>query len=275
MRQSTLILAILASTGFLVVPASSAENDALAIAANILANHLPFGASLDPTSPPPPSNPRSQQSRDSLQSQATTDWPAAWCPPTGSSPPGIESEESANTINMNPPWVWVDSTSRDEVIGVFFGLAAAYDFVNYPGVRSSISPIAGLIARYISDHLWSPDNDVTTTLLVRPEELQMLLDTDRHVDPDDNIRGPFINPVPFDTGVLLDIQDNSAYSKFNLDYMTFFNLVRYNPGTRTLSSTYSTTLRAAPITSISRFVRCSTSGCCGRNAISISTTARS
>jgi hypothetical protein len=144
--------------------------------------------------------------------------------------PGIESEEAANTINMAPPWVWVDNTSRDEVVGVFFGLATAYDFVNDPGVHSSIGPIASLIARYISGHLWSPGNDITTTFLVRPEELQMLLDTARHLDPGLNISGPLINPVPFEAGVLVDIQDNSSYFKFNLDYMTFFNLVRYNPG---------------------------------------------
>jgi hypothetical protein len=131
---------------------------------------------------------------------------------------------------MNPPWVWVDNTSRDEVVGVFFGLAVAYDFVNDPVVHSSIGPVASLIARYISDHLWSPGDDITTTFLVRPEELQMLVDTTRHVNPGDGISGPLINPVPFDAGVLLDIQDNSSYFKFNLDYMTFFNLVRYNPG---------------------------------------------
>ncbi len=41
--------------------------------------------------------------------------------------------------------------------------------------------------------------------------------------------GPFFNPIPFDAGVLVDIQSNSSYFKFNLDYMTFYTLVRYNP----------------------------------------------
>ena len=47
----------------------------------------------------------------------------------------------------------------------------------------------------------------------------MILDTTRHVNPGDTISGPLIIPVPFDFGVLLDIQDTSSYFKFNLDYM--------------------------------------------------------
>ncbi len=35
----------------------------------------------------------------------------------------IESQEASNTIHQNGPWIWVDNTSRDEVVGGFFGLA--------------------------------------------------------------------------------------------------------------------------------------------------------
>ncbi|HYW40571.1 MAG TPA: hypothetical protein VE957_20900 [Terriglobales bacterium] len=268
MRQSTLMLAVLASAGILAVPALSAEGDARAIEANIVANHLPFGGIVNPVyasststtitgytrcadsalwtgaylaaesyhyavdqSPTALANVKSAIAAIQGLVDVTGDNRLARCMFAASwqFAAGIESEESANTINMAPPWVWVDHTSRDEVVGVFFGLATAYDFVNDPGVHSSIGPIASRIAHYISDHLWSPGDDITTTFLVRPEELQMLLDTTRHVNPGDSISGPLINPVPFDSGVLLDIQDTSSYFKFNLDYMTFFNLVRYNP----------------------------------------------
>ena len=52
----------------------------------------------------------------------------------------------------------------------------------------------------------------------------MLLQVARHVNPSNTISGPFLLPV--DTGVLVDILSNSSYFKFNLDYMTFYNLVR-------------------------------------------------
>jgi hypothetical protein len=201
----------------LAVPALSTEDDALAIEANILGRHLPFGGIIDPVYAAYGSTTIAGYSRCADSALWTGAWlaaesfhyavdqsPAACSPLTGSSRPGIESEEAANTIHMAPPWVWVDNTSRDEVVGVFLGLATAYDFVNDAGVHASIGPIASLIARYISDHLWSPGDDITTTFLVRPEELQMLLDTARHVDPGDNISGPFLNPVPFEAGVLLD-----------------------------------------------------------------------
>jgi hypothetical protein len=32
---------------------------------------------------------------------------------------GIASEEAANSIISNPPWFWVDNTSRDEIVGAF------------------------------------------------------------------------------------------------------------------------------------------------------------
>jgi len=254
----------------LPVPARAAEGDALAIEANIVARHLPFGGIVDPAfvygspanspitgyfrcadsalwtgawlaaesyhyavdrSPAALANVKSAISAIQGLVAVTGDNRLARCMFTANwqFAGNVAGQESANSINTNSPWVWVDNTSRDEVIGVFFGLATAYDFVNDPGVHSSIGPIASPIAHYISDHLWSPDNDITTTFLIRPEELQMLIDTTRHVNPGDSISGPFINPTPFETGVLLDIQNNSSYFKFNLDYMTFFNLVRLSP----------------------------------------------
>ena len=87
---------------------------------------------------------------------------------------GIESEEAANTIHQAPPYIWVDNTSRDQVVGIFFGLGAAYDLVDDAGVKSRISSVTTLISGFISGHQWSPNDDISNTFLVRPEELQML-----------------------------------------------------------------------------------------------------
>jgi len=138
---------------------------------------------------------------------------------------GIESEEASNTINQNPPLMWVDNTSRDEIVGAFFGLCAAFDLVDDPTVKSGVGNLTTLLIGYISRHLWSPNNDITSTFEVRPEELQMLLQVARHVNPSNNVSGPFLVP-PVETAVLVDVQSNDSYFKFNLDYMSFYNLVR-------------------------------------------------
>jgi uncharacterized protein (TIGR03437 family) len=45
------------------------------------------------------------------------------------------------------------------------------------------------------------------------------------VNPSNTISGPFLVP-PVDTGVAVDVLGVGSYFKFNLDYMTFYNLVR-------------------------------------------------
>ncbi len=271
MRPSTVTLAVLAGVGILIPRALPAESDALAIEANIVANHLPFGGIMDPVYASATSNTITGYTRCADSALWTGAWLAAesyhyavdqspaaltnvknaiaaiqglvdvtghnqlarcMFAPGWQFAAGVESEESAsgNAINQAPPtWVWVGTTSRDEVVGVYFGLAVAYDLVNDPGVHASIGPIAHLLGGFISGNItWSADGSITTTFGVRPEEASDVVDTTKHVNPGDGISGPFIT-VPFDSGVLVDIQANSSYFKFNLDYMSFFNLVRYNP----------------------------------------------
>jgi uncharacterized protein (TIGR03437 family) len=259
MRCTVAALAVLA----LVSPAPASEADALAISANIQAKHLPFGGIIDPVYASPTSGQivgytrcgdsalwtgaylaaesfryNVTQSADALQNvknalaalkglaDVTGDNRLARCMMQANWPfaAGVESEEAANTINQNPPWVWVDNTSRDQIVGAFFGLGIAYDVVNDAGVKQSVSDLATRLAGYISDHQWSPNNDITSTLMLRPEELQMLLQVARHVNPSNTVSGPFV-VAPVETAVLVDVQDNSSYFKFNLDYMTFYHLV--------------------------------------------------
>src|SRR5258708_25321827 len=53
----------------------------------------------------------------------------------------------------------------------------------------------------------------------------MLLQVARHVKPSNGISGPFIVP-PVDSAVHFDVQSNDSYFKFNLDFMSLYNLVR-------------------------------------------------
>ena len=107
---------------------------------------------------------------------------------------GIANEEAANTIHQNPPWFWVDNTSRDQVVGAFFGLGVAFDLVDDPAVKSGVSDLVTLLIGFISRHQWSPNDDISNTFELRPEELQMLLQVARHVNPANTVSGPFIVP---------------------------------------------------------------------------------
>src|ERR1700733_2954939 len=232
-------------------PVTASEADALAISAKIQSRFLPFGTILEPIYASATSNQiidytdcgdsalwtgaylaaeafryNVTNSSDALNnvrsalaglkalSYVTGDNRLARCMALANSPyaASISSQESSNTINQNPPWIWVDNTSRDEVVGAFFGLGAAFDLVNDSTVRSEISDLATLLLGFIADHEWSPNDDITNTFVVRPEELHMLLVVASHVNPSNKVSGPLLVP-PLDIGVDIDVLSNSSYFK--------------------------------------------------------------
>ena len=248
--------------------AFGAESHALEISANIQAKHVPFGAILDPVYASSTSNQivgysrcgdsalwtgaylaaesfryKVTQSPDALKNvrsalaalkglaDVTGDNRLARCMVPADSPyaEGIASEEAHNTIIPKPPWIWVDHASRDQVVGAFFGLGVAFDMVDDPRVRSGVSDLATRLISYISRHNWSPGDDFTTTFLTRPEELQMLIEVARHVNPAVQVSGPFFM-LPMNSAVLFDVQSRESYFKFNLDYMSLYHLVRLTSG---------------------------------------------
>ena len=247
-----------------MTPARAAEADALAISAGIQAKHLPFGTVLDPIYVSAAGSEvtgytrcgdsalwtgtylaaeafryKVTQSADALinvktalaglkaLTDVTGDNRLARCMMRADSPftAGIVREESIHTITQNAPWIWVGDTSRDQVVGAFFGLAAAYDLVDDDGVKKAAAELATRLIGFVSRHQWSPNDDIENTFLLRPEELQMLLQVARHVDPANTVSGPFL-VLPVKTGVSVDVQSLDAYFKFNLDYLSFYNLVR-------------------------------------------------
>jgi uncharacterized protein (TIGR03437 family) len=242
----------------------ASETDALAISASIRARHFPFGTILDPIYTSSTGTQIAGYTRcgdsalwtgaylaaeafrykvtgsgDALNNvkaalaglkglvDVTGDNRLARCmvPAASVYAAGISNEEVNNTIHQNPPWIWVDNTSRDEVVGAFFGLGAAFDLVDDATVKSGISDLATRMIGFIANHQWSPNDDISNTFQLRPEELQMLLQVARHVNPSNTVSGPFLT-LPVIVGVLVDVNDNASYFKFNLDFMTFYNLVR-------------------------------------------------
>jgi uncharacterized protein (TIGR03437 family) len=271
MRKSTFALTV-SALAIAPFPLAASEADALAIDAAIVARHMPFGTILNPIYASSTSTSiigytrcgdsalwtgawlaaesfryKVTQSVDALTNvkaalsgieslvNVTGDNRLARCIVAANSPfaAGIQSEEAANTIHQAPPWIWVDNTSRDEVVGAFFGLGAAFDLVDDAGVKSRIGAVATLMAGFISGHQWTPSGDISNTFQLRPEELQMIIQVTRHTNPSSNISGPTLT-LPVNTGVGIDVLGLSSYFKFNLDYMSLYNLVRLqdNSGNR-------------------------------------------
>ncbi len=148
---------------------------------------------------------------------------------------GIQSEEAPNGIytNSSAGYFWVGNTSRDQYMGVIFGLGVAYDMVNDAGVQSSISQLAARLIGFLSGNGWSvvmPDGSVSTTFLVRPDEILTLLQVGRHVNSSAFSTDYDLDRVLLAAGVLapiaVDVSSDSSYFKFNLDYISFYNLVR-------------------------------------------------
>jgi uncharacterized protein (TIGR03437 family) len=148
---------------------------------------------------------------------------------------GIQSEESANGIytNSSAGYFWVGNTSRDQYMGVIFGLGVAYDMVNDSGVQSSISQIATRLVQFLEGHAWTivmPDGSVSTTFVIRPDQILTLLQVGRHVNSSAFSTDYDINKILLAAGVLtaigVDAASDSSYFKFNLDYISFYNLIR-------------------------------------------------
>ena len=242
----------------------ASEADALAISANIQARHFPFASILDPIYASPTSDQivaytrcgdsalwtgaylaaesfryKVTQSPDALKnvkaalaglkalSDLTGTNQLARCIVPIDSPyaAGIAHEEDANSVHSNPPWLWIGNPSRDQIVGAFFGLGVAFDLVDDADVKSGASDLATRLIGYISRHQWSPTDDAGNSFQTRPEELQMLLQVARHLNPANTVSGPFF-VLPVSTGVEFDVLSLTSYFKFNLDYMTFYHLIR-------------------------------------------------
>jgi uncharacterized protein (TIGR03437 family) len=148
---------------------------------------------------------------------------------------GIQSEEASNGIytNSSAGYFWVGNTSRDQYMGVIFGLGVAYDMVDNASVQSSISQIAAQLIGFLEDNAWlvvMPDGSVSTTFLVRPDEMLTLLQVGRHVNSSAFNTDYDIQRILLAAAVLapiaVDVASDSSYFKFNLDYISFYNLIR-------------------------------------------------
>ena len=151
---------------------------------------------------------------------------------------GIQSEESASGIHVNSSAgnFWVGNTSRDEYVGVIFGLGVAYNMVSDSGVKSSISQLVQIVD-FVEGNAWNivmPEGSISTTFLIAPHEMLATLQVGRHVnssrfsteyDTQEVLLAATIAPP-----IAVDIQSDDSYFKLNLDSITFYNLIRLESG---------------------------------------------
>ncbi len=149
----------------------------------------------------------------------------------------ISSQEAANGIHTSGSagWIWVGNTSRDEYSGALFGLTVAYDMVNDPNLKSDLTALITRIIEYVQTHNWSvqmPDGSISTSFLVRPDQIETLLAIGRHVNSGhfsgigyEARRQLFAATVP--VPVALDTGSDDSYFKSLLS-----KTARQSPGVR-------------------------------------------
>src|SRR5262249_21198054 len=73
--------------------------------------------------------------------------------------PGLGQEEAANGVHMGSAngaaYLWIGNMSRDQYLGVFFGLATAYDLIDDPQVRADAAALATRLLQTLIDHFWN------------------------------------------------------------------------------------------------------------------------
>lgn len=148
----------------------------------------------------------------------------------------ILSEEAAHGSHTGSyeghGYYWIGDTSRDQYIGAFFGLAAAWDLA--PETRATVADLVWRMLDYLDRNSWSvrdPGGKLATTFAGRPEQQLMLLAVGRHVLPDrfgeDYSNFATLNFFLVTPPVALDVLDEfDSYFKFNLDTVTLYNLIR-------------------------------------------------
>lgn len=157
-------------------------------------------------------------------------------PETSSYLPSIVQQEASNGSYLGSSaegtaYTWIGNTSRDEYVGVFFGLGVAYDMIPDAATRAQVSALITRLLDNLLSHAWTvvlPGSSVSTTFISRPDQQLTLLQIGRHVNSKYNagysalaILAPSVSaPIAVDTA---DVHD--SYFKFNLDYICFYHLI--------------------------------------------------
>ena len=120
-------------------------------------------------------------------------------------------------------------------VGVFFGMAVAWDLVDEIHVRGDVGYLMDRLLSTLDKNGWTvvmPDGSSSTSFSIRPDQQLTLLQIGRHINPNwfaskysnSATFKFFLVPVPIGVEVL-DV--DSSYFKFNLDTINLFSLIRW------------------------------------------------
>lgn len=152
--------------------------------------------------------------------------------------PGVAAEESANGIDSSRldgrDWIWVGNTSRDQYLGVFFGLSVAFEWIVDDDLRLEIRDVVTRALEFLLDRGWTvrmPGGEASTTFSHRVDQKLALLQVGRQVN-DPRFSRPyrserFFGSLGVITPILFEVADpHSSYFKFNLVAIGMFCLIR-------------------------------------------------
>src|SRR5258708_17534327 len=95
---------------------------------------------------------------------------------------GIIDEEKNNGIHKVSYYgndhYWVGNTSRDQYIGVFFGLGIAHEMIDDANIKALTADVATRLLDGLLEHGWTvvmPDGKPSTTFFGRPDQQLSLL----------------------------------------------------------------------------------------------------
>jgi uncharacterized protein (TIGR03437 family) len=133
-------------------------------------------------------------------------------------------------------YYWIGDTSRDQYMGVFFGLSVAYELIDDPVMRAAISGIVTRLIDRLLDRDWAvvmPNGETSTVFWLRPDQQLSILQVGRQVNAArfgpvyDGAGGGLISVrTPY---ALEALDEHGSYFKFNLGAITLYNLIRLEP----------------------------------------------
>lgn len=141
-------------------------------------------------------------------------------------------------------YYWIGNTSRDQYIGVFFGLSVAYELIDDPAMRATIRDLVTRLTGRLLETGWRvvmPSGQVSTVFWLRPDQQLAILQVARQVHPErfaaiyaDRRR----SAAGLETIMSVEAQnEHDSYFKFNLAATTWYTLIRLEePGSPKLDS---------------------------------------
>lgn len=149
----------------------------------------------------------------------------------------LTNEESHHGVHTGVvdgiPHFWIGNTSRDQYLGVFFGLTAAWQMVDEQEVHDWVSMLTTRLLNRLLSSNWNvrmPNGSISTTFLHRPDQQLAMLKLGRRCNPGQFQTGYNVRANSLATSVMapvaVEIRDpHNSYYKFNLTHITFYNLL--------------------------------------------------